>query len=95
MEIRLFYMEVINMDINYYNGYLLDNITIYDMCNRDKKLMDACAWMIDNHTSIRKTAENFDYSRSTFHRHIHQFLPTLSSEMYTAVLRLLLEGKIC
>lgn len=83
------------MDINYYNGYLLDDITIYDMAERDTVLMDACAWMIDNHSTIRKTAENFNYPRSTFHRHIHHILPTLSREMYTVIGRLLLEGKIC
>lgn len=83
------------MDINCYNGYLLDDMTVFDLTGHQKRLMDACAWMIDNHASIRKTAANFEYPKSTFHRHIHQILPMVSSEMYQVIVRLLLEGKLC
>lgn len=83
------------MDINYYNGYLLYDMTVFDLTEYQKRLMDACAWMIDNHSTIRKTAANFEYSKSTLHRQIHQILPMVSCEMYQVIVRLLLEGKIC
>lgn len=71
-----------NVDITKYDGYQLDGITIYDMCEADKRLMDAIAWMIDNNASFEKTAENFDYPKTSLHRHFHRMLPHLSFEMY-------------
>lgn len=70
------------MDMNYYNNYLLDDVTVFDLTDDDKKLLDACIWMVDNNATFRVAAENCDYTRSTLCRHVHQRLPLLSCGLY-------------
>lgn len=79
-----------NDDINYYMGYLLDDgLCNFELTDDDRKLLDACIWMIDNKASIRCTAANQCMNKSTLHKHIHTKLNKLSYELYTYVIRVL------
>ena len=52
-------------DIFQYSNYSLDGITVYDLTLRQAKLLDACIFLVDNNTSLRTTARNTSYSKST------------------------------
>ena len=77
------------MDSRYYSGYLLDDIQNWELSEPDKQLLDACILMVDNKYTIRETAKNSNYSRSTFHRLIHTRLRKLSYELYRCVFHII------
>ena len=68
-----------------YEGYFLDGNSRYDLSNDDILLLDACIWLVDNRASIRVTAKNMGFSKSSFHRSIHRRLRRLSNELYGCV----------
>ena len=72
-----------------YNNYSLDGITVYDLTLRQAKLLDACIFLVDNNTSLRTTARNTSYSKSTIHRFIHTELRSVSFELYECAKRVL------
>lgn len=57
------------------------------LSNEEKHVLYACCWMVDNCSTIRETAENCGYSRSTFWRRIHNERRQLSPELYRCVVR--------
>lgn len=77
------------MENQYYEGYLLDDIYQWELSDADKKLLDASIWLVDNRATIRQTAQNNMYSKSTLHRLILTRLRMLSSELYKCVQNIL------
>lgn len=71
-------------ELFYYDGYQITK-EYYLLDEEDIKVLDACIWMIDNRASIRVTAKNCEYSKSTFHRRIHKECKELSYELYKLV----------
>ena len=57
------------------------------LSNEELHVLYACCWMVDNRSTIRETAVNFGYSRSTFWRRIHNECRQLSPELYRCVVR--------
>ena len=57
------------------------------LSNEELHVLYACCWMVDNCSTIRETAENCDYSRSTLWRRIHNECRQLSPELYRCVVR--------
>ena len=75
--------------MNYYRNYQLDSLTEFDLSQADMNLLDACIWMVDNRATIRCTASNCGFTRSTLHRLIHTRLKNLSFELYQCVMRVI------
>lgn len=73
-------------DMYQWKGYQLDSLMVFDLTEQDVHLLDACIFLVDNNYSIRKTAENVGYSKSTLHRRIHMNLRRLSYELYRCTL---------
>ena len=81
-------------DINYYEGYLLENgVYNFELSDDQKDFLNCCIWIIDNKVSIRNASKNFQVSKSTLHRKINKELKSLSYELYTCVKRQLLLNK--
>jgi hypothetical protein len=72
-------------DLYVYNGYSLDDNIKYDLSDKDRDLLDACIYLVDNRSSIRVTAKNYGYRKSSLHRYIHLRLPKLSHELFGLV----------
>lgn len=74
----------------YYCGWLLgDTVNMWDLTDSDKRLLDAAIYQVDNKSTIRDTARNFNFTRSTYHRLIHTRLKLLSYELYQSVFAVL------
>lgn len=71
--------------MDYYNNYQLDGIYCFELTESDKLLLDACIYIVDNKTTIRKTAIEFCMSKSNLHRKTHNNLRKLSYELYCCV----------
>lgn len=84
-----YYNDTYQIDIFQYSNYSLDGITVYDLTPRQAKLLDACIFLVDNNTSLRTTARNTYYSKSTIHRFIHTELRSVSFELYKCAKRVL------
>lgn len=68
----------------YYKNFELED-TI-DHINEDQNhLLYACCYLVDYRASIRETARNCGFSKSTLHRKIHKDLKILSPELYGCV----------
>lgn len=82
------------MDNSYYSGYqLTDSVYAYDLSADDIFILDACIAMVSNRWTIRETARNTCFSKSTLHKHIHSSLPRISYELYGCVVSLLRENE--
>ena len=57
------------------------------LSNEELHVLYACCWMVDNRSTIRETAVNCDYSRSTLWRRIHNECRQLSPELYRCVMK--------
>ena len=57
------------------------------LSSEELHVLYACCWMVDNRSTIRETAVNCDYSRSTLWRRIHNECRQLSPELYRSVVR--------
>lgn len=71
----------------YFRGYEIESMEspFFILTDKEYDLLDACYWMVENKATIRKTAENTDFSKSTLHYQIHHELKYLSPELYDAV----------
>lgn len=78
--------------LDYYEGYLLD-VDYYSLQPEDLRLLDCCIWLVDNNASIRECSKNFMISKSSLHRHIHNKLRKLSSELFQCTMRVLKKHK--
>lgn len=70
----------------YYQGYLLDTSQSWQLSTKETSLLDACIWMVDNKSTIRTTASNCGYTKSTLHRLIHLKLKRISYELYRCII---------
>lgn len=70
----------------YIQGYLID-IPIYDLTEKQEKLLDVCICMIDNNWSLRETADNMNVPKSTISDFIHKELSSISLELYQLCVR--------
>ena len=77
----------------YYESYLLDNKTTYELTEDELKLLDTCIFLVDNRCSLRVAARNNNYATTTLHRHIHNILPCLSYELYKCCVRIIKSNK--
>lgn len=68
-----------------YYGYSLDSKSRSELSSDELNLLDACIWMIENKSSLRDTAKNWDFSKSYLHNHIHNDVSSLSPDMYVSV----------
>lgn len=73
-----------NDELFYYEDYQITK-EYYLLSKEEIKVLDACIWMVENRTSIRVTAKNCGYSKSTLHRRIHNECKELSLELYNLV----------
>ena len=69
----------------YYQNYEIPEKDF--LSNEELHVLYACCWMVDNRSTIRETAANCGYSRSTFWRRIHNECRQLSPELYRCVVR--------
>lgn len=75
-----------DIDINQYRGYLLDDsMQNFELTSNEKKLLDACVYLVDNRCAIRCAASNCDVAKSTLHHYIHTKLKSISFELYQCV----------
>lgn len=56
---------------------------------KDCLTVEIAYFMIDNNSTIRKTAKRFCVSKSTIHSYIHNRLPNLDIILYKKVLKIL------
>lgn len=57
------------------------------LSSEEMHVLYACCWMVDNQSTIRKTAVNCEYSATTFWRRIHNECRQLSPELYRCVVK--------
>lgn len=70
----------------YYNGYAISDE--YTTLTEDEMyILDACCWLVNYESTIRKTAKMFDFSTTTLWRRIHSKCRDLSPELYECVCR--------
>lgn len=86
-------MECGLTEINYYQGYQLDDILVFELTGRQIKLLDACIFLINNNATIRSASQNIGIAPSTLHRLIHTELKGLSYELYRCTVRVLKNHK--
>ena len=68
-----------------FEGYELDDVLGWNLDEEEKLVLRACIWMVDNQSTVRRTAANFGYSHSTFWRRIHKKCKELSPDLYKRV----------
>ena len=79
--------ECSSSDWSYYNSYLLDDITIYDLSDKQKELLDNACMLVDNGYSLRQLSRNVNKSKSQLSRDFQKPLRKLSFELYQCVHR--------
>lgn len=57
----------------------------YPLNEEELHVLYACEWMVYNKSTIRVTAEKWDYSATTFWRRIHKECKELSPDLYKRV----------
>lgn len=77
------------MEDNYYSSYLLDDTLVWELTESQLKMLDACLFLVDNRCTIRYSAANCSVTKSYLHFWIHHKLPSISSELYHVVVRIL------
>lgn len=73
-------------DVFDFEGYELSK-AYFDLTKEEIHVLSACYWMVDNRATIRETAENCEYSSTTFWRRIHNECKQLSPELYKLVVK--------
>lgn len=71
---------------DYYENYLLD-VYEWQLTKKDKDILDAAIYIVDNCCSIRQCSKAVCKSKSQIHRDMQQKLNALSYELYECVLR--------
>lgn len=67
----------------------LEEYTLVTKMHVEKRMKEVGQWLIDNpKSSIRKIAREFNISKSTVHRYLHQ-LKNIDLEMYDQVITIL------
>ena len=82
----------LQLDCFYYNGYLLDGISVYDLTEKDKIIIDNACILVDNNWSLRKLSRNCCRSKSQLQRDF-KHLKIISYELYKVVERVLHNNK--
>lgn len=73
-----------------YRGYELERVSHVD--DNELKLLRASCWLVNNKATIRETAENCDFAKSTLHEKIHKELRYLSPDLYREVIHQMKEN---
>lgn len=68
-----------------FGDYELNDSRGWDLEEEEMHVLRACIWMVDNKTTIRETAKNWEYSPTTFWRRIHKECKELSPDLYSRV----------
>lgn len=66
----------------YFRGYEMEQ---YIVSEKEYCLLEAAYWMVDNRATIRETALNCGFAKSTLHSKLQTELKTLSPELYRCV----------
>lgn len=78
------------MDSTYFYGYQLEGgVYTFDLSTKELALLTTCCELVDNKWTLDEASVNSCIPKSTLHRHIHNKLPKLSSELYSCVVRVL------
>lgn len=86
-------LHIINMNDYYENYELNDSVYNWMLSDNDKLVLDSAIWLVDNKSSIRKTAKEFCVSKSRLHNMLAKYLRDLSYELFLCVKRQLSESK--
>ena len=78
--------------MDYYNNYRFE-CYIWELSSDVKSIVDAAIWLIDNNSTIRKTAVNFGFAKSTLHKKFHSEIYKVSSELSYSLNKKLIENK--
>lgn len=82
-----------NNDYRYYENYLLDDMDVWELTEKNKEILNMAIWIVDNRCSIQQCSKEFGKSKSQLHRDIHQKLRNISYELYQCVLSQLKTNK--
>lgn len=81
----------------YYNtsikSYKISEDYLY-IGDEDMRVLCACSWLVDNHATIKETANQWGFSSTTLWRRIHNNCKELSSELYEDVVKKLKENHL-
>ena len=61
------------------------DVILYDLSDIQYRFLLATEFMLDNRTSIRRTADEFMVSKSSFHRFLHNDLKHISDDAYCQI----------
>lgn len=78
----------------YYEGYLLDDISVWQISDDVKEQLDACIFLVDNAYSLRVVERNTGISRSKLSRFINSQPKSISFELYKCCKRQLSRNKV-
>lgn len=78
----------------YYEGYLLDGIAVWQLSDDIKEELDACIFLVDNAYSLQVVERNTGISRSKLSRFINNQLKSISFELYKCCKRQLSRNKV-
>lgn len=65
------------------------DVILYDLSDIQYRFLLATEFMLDNRTSIRRTADEFMISKSSLHRFLHNDLKHISDDAYCQIKALL------
>lgn len=65
-----------------FKGY---ELTKWDVTEEELRVLHACDWLVNNKSTIRVTAEKWDYSATTLWRRIHKECKEISPDLYKRV----------
>lgn len=77
-----------------YNGYMLNLSTDGHLTPEDRRLLNACIWMVSFESTVGEAAEKFGYSYSKLYRAIHNKCSELSTDLYNSVCKQLKENRL-
>ena len=58
------------------------------------RTLECATYMLQNKTTIRKTANKFNLSKSTLHSDIHKYLPNIDIKLYKKICALLNQNNL-
>ena len=83
----MYYSMDVNDEYKYYNGYLLDSISEWELTDKDRMILDNAHDLVDNNWSLRCLSRNVGRSRSQLSRDFQRPLKRLSYDLYLSVQR--------
>lgn len=63
----------------------MEEIYPKNLTGKERRVIEACMWMVENEATIQKTAEHFNYATTTFWRRIHKECRILRPDLYEQV----------